>query len=65
MRLTGVDLLRVKSGLLASMIEVQNQIVTCPDPDEYAVRLAEYEAEKVQLMLLLERVDKAIEKEAK
>lgn len=61
MQFTGRNLDLVRSALRVLAIDAQNQIATCPDPEEYADDIAEYEAELVAVRRLIARINKKLE----
>lgn len=67
MRFTGQNLRMVAQGLACALSEIDNQIATCPDPDdpEFADTIDELEAEQERFRTLLARVNRAITEEAK
>lgn len=56
MKFTGLELLYIRTGLGALLSEYENMIVTCPDPEHYAERLAVYEQQKTEVEVLVRRV---------
>ena len=65
MQFTGRNLELVRAGLVNSLQEVNNMLVTCPDPDDpdNAKALAYYRDERAELETLLARVNAALNKE--
>jgi hypothetical protein len=65
MQFTGRNLQLVHEGLCDLLADVQNMIVTCPDPDhpEYAAALARYKLKRSEVRALLARIDEALKKE--
>lgn len=53
---TGVNLEQVEFGLRCAESEVHNQIVTCPDPQEYAAELEHYVAQRAHIQRLLKMI---------
>lgn len=49
------DMQELAFALQCGLDEVRNQIVTCPDPSEYAGALAELEVRATRLNKLLQR----------
>lgn len=56
MQFTGKNLVLVLWALNDAIHEVHNQIATCPDVNEYAEELDEYEAQKTEYTILRNRV---------
>lgn len=66
MKIHGKKLLLVRDAVAVLLQEINNQIVTCPEPDEpeFAIQLAEYEELRVELVRLQVRIDRSIERES-
>lgn len=63
MRLIGEDLALVRAAMDTHLAEVQNHIVTCPDPAWYAKELDSANADKARILALLRRIDRALARE--
>jgi hypothetical protein len=56
MRFTGTNLEQVEFGLRCAESEVHNQIVTCPDPQQYAAELEQYVTQRTHIQRLLKMI---------
>lgn len=60
---TGKNLVMVGNALLGVIADLNNDIATCPDADEYTAELERIEQKKRTYARLYARVEKAIAKE--
>lgn len=58
MQFTGKNLVRVRDALELAQSELHNMIATCPDVIRYEDEIAEYEAEKVEIQKIIDRIDR-------
>lgn len=63
MRITGDNLLLVRMALEGAISDIQTHIGSCPDVNEYAADLLEYEQEKTRFERFARKVDAAIQRE--
>lgn len=65
MNFTKHNLAMVRRGIYLALMEIHNQIATCPDVIEYSEDIDELEQERAAFERLLRRIDSAIAKEQK
>ncbi len=53
----GSDVGLVKEGLRSLLGDVENMIVTCPDPEEHEIALQAYENKAARIRKVLVRID--------
>mgnify|MGYP001212042947 FL=1 len=63
MKITGDNLLLVRMALDGAISDIQAHIGSCPDVNEYAADLLEYEQEKQRFERFAVKVDAAIKRE--
>lgn len=57
MKFTGKNLELVRSSLDLALMEIHNQIATCPDVRAYAEDIQELEKERAAIRRLIDRID--------
>lgn len=59
MKFTGKNLELVRSSLDLALMEIHNQIATCPDVRAHAEDIQELEKERAAIQRLIDRIDGA------
>lgn len=59
MKFTGKNLELVRTALDLALMEIHNQIATCPDVHTYAEDIQELEKERNAIQKLIDRIDGA------
>lgn len=60
MKITGRDLQLVRYGIGLAIDEINNQMITCPDPEHYAKQIAELAEQRDEYQYIADRIDKSL-----
>lgn len=58
MQFTGHNLALVREGLSLALMELHNEIATCPDVIKYAEDLDDIRAKQIKVQKLIDRIDR-------